>query len=142
MSPDIPSNSIPALLRDLRNETTTLLRQEMALAKTELKENASHFGHHAIQIAAGGFIAYAGLIVLLFGLGALLEVALTRAGVNSETAHWIGYALIGLAVAAVGWVLLAKARHALAADDLTPRRTVESLRENKEWAQSKLHHSS
>ena len=76
MNPESPNpNSIPTLLRDLRDETTTLLRQEVALAKTEMKENVSRMGSHAAQIAIGGFVAYAGIIVLLIGIGHLLGVS-------------------------------------------------------------------
>jgi hypothetical protein len=144
MNPEIPSSnqtSIPALLKDLRDETTTLLRQEVALAKAELKENTSKMTGHAVQIAIGGFVAYAGLIVLLIGLGQLLGALLVRAGVDANIATWVAPAAVGLLVAIIGWSMLARAKHALAHDDLLPRRTVDSLRTNKEWAQSKLQHS-
>ena len=135
-------NSIPVLLRDLRDETTTLLRQEVALAKTELKENASRMTGHAMHIAIGGFVAYAGIIVLLIGIGHLLGAVLMKAGMDPQLAQWLAPALVGLVVAIIGWVMLSKARHAIAHDDLAPRQTIDSLRDNKQWAQSKLHHSS
>jgi uncharacterized membrane protein YGL010W len=136
------ANSIPALLRDLRDEASTLVRQEVALAKTELKENVAQMRHHAVQIAVGAFVAYAGLIVLLLGLASLIEAALIRSGVDPAVAHWAGQAIIGLGVAIIGWAMLARAKHALAEDDLAPRQTIASLRESKEWAQTKMHHPS
>lgn len=143
MTPEVSHpNSIPSLLRDLRDETSTLLRQELALAKTELKENVTHLRQHAIQIAIGGFIAYAGLIVLMFGFASLIEAALIRSGAERAVAHWAGQAIIGVAVIVIGWAMLARAKHALGSDDLKPRQTIDSLRENKEWAQTKMHHSS
>ena len=135
-------NSIPNLLRDLRDETTTLLRQEVALAKTEMKENVSRMGSHAAQIAVGGFVAYAGIIVLLIGIGHLLGALLIRAGLDEQVARWLAPSIVGLVVAIIGWMMLAKAKHAMAHDDLAPKQTIDSLRENKEWAQSKLHHTS
>ena len=135
-------NSIPTLLRDLRDETTTLLRQEVALAKTEMKENVSRLGGHAAQIAIGGFVAYAGVIVLLIGIGHLLGALLIRAGLDDRVAQWLAPSIVGLIVAIIGWVMLSKARHAMTHDDLTPRQTIDSLRDNKQWAQSKLPHSS
>lgn len=143
-SPNPPSaqpNSIPALLRDLRDETTTLLRQEVDLAKTEMKENVSRLGNHAVQVAIGGFVAYAGIIVLLIGIGHLLGALLVRAGLDAQVAEWLAPSLIGLVVAIVGWAMLARAKNALAHDSLAPRQTVESLRDNKAWAQTKLHTS-
>ena len=137
-----PSPSIPTLLRELRDETSTLLRQEVALAKTELKENVSRAGHHATQIAIGSFVAYAGIIVLLIGIGHLLGAVLTRAGVDPQVAQWLAPSGIGLGVAIIGWSLLAKAKNALIHDDLAPRQTIDSLRTHKQWARNKFHHSS
>ena len=137
-----PAHSVPALLRELRDETTTLLRQEVALAKTELKENASRVGSHAAHIAIGGFVAYAGIIVLLIGIGHLLGALLVRAGMSEQVAQWLAPAVIGLVVTLIGWAMLAKAKSALAHDELAPRQTIDSLRDNKQWAGQKLHHSS
>jgi hypothetical protein len=143
MQPDSsPPNSIPGLLRELRDETTTLFRQEVALAKTELRDNVSRLGGHAMHIAMGGFVAYAGIIVLLIGIGHLLGALLVRMGVDEQIAQWLAPTIVGLIVAIIGWAMLAKAKNALTQTDLVPRQTIESLRENKQWAQSKLHHSS
>lgn len=136
--PSAQPNSIPHLLRDLREETTTLLRQEVALAKAELKENTSRMAGHAVQIAVGGFVAYAGVIVLLIGIGHLLGAVLVRAGFDRDVATWLAPALVGLVVALVGWTMLSRAKKAIAHDDLVPRRTIDSLRRNKQWAQHKL----
>jgi hypothetical protein len=134
-------NSITALLRELRDETTTLMRQEVALAKTEMKENVSRIGGHAAHIAVGGFVAYAGIIVLLIGIGHLLGAVLIKAGMDAQVAEWLAPSIIGLVIALIGWAMLAKARAAMTHDEIAPRQTVDSLRANKEWAQGKLHHS-
>lgn len=134
--------SIPGLLRELRDDTTTLFRQEVALAKTELKENVSKLGGKVAQLAVGGFVAYAGLIVLLIGLGHLLGALLMRAGLDEGVATWLAPTLVGLLVAIIGWVMVSKAKKAMAQADIAPTQTMESLRESKEWAQSKLHQSS
>jgi hypothetical protein len=143
MNPEPSSNpnSITGLLKELRDETTTLMRQEVALAKTEMKENVSRMGGHVAHIAIGGFVAYAGIIVLLIGIGHLLGAVLIKAGMDEQVAQWLAPSSIGLVIAIIGYMMLAKARHAMAHDEMAPRQTVESLRENKEWAQRKLHHS-
>lgn len=138
--PNAP-NSIPNLLRDLREETTTLFRQEVALAKTELKDNASRLGSHALQIAIGGFVAYAGVIVLLIGLGHLLGALLTRAGLDPDISQWLAPSVVGLIVAIIGWLMLNRAKNAIAHADVAPRQTIDSLKTNKQWAQRKLSHS-
>ena len=134
-------NSIPNLLRDLRDETTTLLRQEANLAKAEMREHVSRIGSHAAHLDVGGFIAYAGIIVLLIGIGHLLGAVLVRAGMDQQVAEWAAPSIIGLLVAVIGWAMLAKAKHAIAHEEFAPRQTIDSLQENKEWAQTKLHSS-
>lgn len=141
MNPETPPNSVPSLLRELRDETTTLLRQEVALAKTEMKENLSRFGSNVAHIAIGGFIAYAGAIVLLIGLGHLLGALLERAGMSGDLAEWLAPTIVGLVVGLIGWMLLSRARHAMTDETLIPRETLASLKSNKQWAQRKLSHS-
>jgi len=136
------SNSIPNLLRDLRDETSTLFRQEVALAKTEMKENVSRMTGHAVKVAIGGFVAYAGVIVLLIGIGHLLGAWLVRAGLDEQVAQWLAPSIVGMLVAIIGWIMLSSAKKAIAHDDLAPRQTIDSMRDNKQWAQSKLHPSS
>ena len=135
-------SSISGLLRELRDETTTLLRQEVALARSELKENVSRTTSHALHIAIGGFVAYAGIIVLLIGIGHLLGAVLIKAGLDPQVAPWLAPTVVGLLVAIIGWIMLSKAKHAMAHDDLAPRETIDSLRDDKQWARSKLHPSS
>lgn len=134
-------NTLPTLLRDLRDETTTLLRQEVSLAKAELKENTSRLTNHAVQIAIGGFVSYAGVIVLLIGLGLLLGSLLVRAGLDRDLAQWLAPTIVGVIVALVGWGMVARAKKAMTSEDIAPRKTIETMRENKDWAQSKLQHS-
>jgi hypothetical protein len=140
-TPSTNTSTIGNLLHELRDETTTLLRQEVALAKAELSEKARCFTGHALQMVIGGAVAYAGLIVLLFGFADLIAVALNRAGASADVAAWLGPALVGLVIALVGYFMLSRARKAMAADNLMPERTLDSLRQNKVWAQSKIRQS-
>ena len=134
-------NSIVGLLQTLRDESTTLLRQELALAKTELAANASRMGKNAAALAGGGFVAYAGVIVLLIGLGHLLGIGLIHVGLSPDIAEWLAPSIVGLVIALIGWGMVAKAKRSMAAAPLAPRKTVETLKTDKEWAQAKLQHS-
>jgi membrane glycosyltransferase len=135
------ATSIPGLLRELRDEASTLLRQQVALAKVELKENVSEFGGHVAKIAVGGVVTLIGATVLLIGVGQLLGVLLEAAGLSNDTAQWLGPVIIGLIVAVIGWAMLAKAKKAIAHESLTPRKTIETLKADQRWAQNKLQHS-
>jgi hypothetical protein len=133
------TSTIGSLLSELREESTTLLRQEVALAKAELGEKASQLGKNTAKIATGGAVAYAGAIVLLIGVGYLASHGLVALGLSESLSQWLGFVLVGVIVALIGWIMLAKAKKALNAENLTPRETVASLRENKRWAQTKIH---
>jgi H+/gluconate symporter-like permease len=135
------SNSIPGLLRELRDDAGTLLKQQVTLAKVELKENVSRLGGHVAKIAVGGVVTLVGATVLLIGLGQLLGVLLEAAGLSDDTAQWLGPVIIGLVVAVIGWALLSKAKKALAHDNIAPRQTFETLKADQQWAQNKLQQS-
>jgi len=134
-------NSIVGLLQNLRDDSTHLFRQEINLAKAELKQNASQIGRHAAELAVGGFVAYAGVIVLLIGLGQLIGVGLIRAGMDPDIAEWLAPTVVGLVIGLIGYLMLAKAKKALSQDTLAPTQTVESLKTDKQWAQENLHTS-
>ena len=70
------------------------------------------------------------------------EDGCVRAGLDEQVAQWLAPSIVGLLVAIIGWIMLSKAKNAIAHDGLAPRQTIDSMRDNKEWAQSKLHPSS
>jgi hypothetical protein len=135
------TSTIGLLLSDLRSETTTLLRQEIDLAKAELAEKANVAARTSMGIAQGGAVAYAGLIVLLIGVGQLLSVGLAALGLQEAVAAWLGPILVGGIAGAVGLVLLAKAKHTFQAENFDLPHTVASLKEDKRWVQSKIQHA-
>ncbi|PTY06340.1 phage holin family protein [Opitutaceae bacterium EW11] len=134
-------HSIPSLLKALRDETTTLLRQEVTLAKTELSEKVSVVVGNSVKLAIAGFVAYVGALVVLFALADLLAMLFVRAGVDADMATWLARAAVGLVVILVGWAMFVKAKKAISAENLVPEKTLQSVEENKEWAEAKLQHS-
>lgn len=130
--------SIVTLVKNLRDETTTLLKQEVDLAKTEMSEKAAKIGRNVAYLAVGGLVAYAGVLFVLLGLSLLVSWGLERAGLSREVALWLGPALIGLLVGLVGFVLVQKARHTLSNESLKPEKTIQSLKEDKVWTQQKF----
>ncbi len=139
--PPPPTTTIPGLLHSLRDDTTALLRQQVELAKAEIKESTMELIQGVIAVAIGGALALAGLLLILMAVGDLVAVALVNLGVSANTALWLGPLLLGAVVALIGWVVFAKARTALSAVNLIPTETVESLKDNKQWAKEKIQSS-
>ncbi len=117
--------SLGELFSELSQETTTLIRQEVNLAKTEMSQKASRVGKDVGFMAAGGAVAYAGLLAILAGAIALLDLVIPL---------WLSALLVGLVVAAIGYFLVRKGLDALKQEDLAPRETIQTLKEDKEWA--------
>jgi Putative Actinobacterial Holin-X, holin superfamily III/Protein of unknown function (DUF3618) len=129
--PAAPKVSVLGLVRNLTGEFKTFIRQEIDLAKTEASEKVSMIGKNAVSIAIGGFVAYAGLIVLLIGLGWLLGFAFTRAGLDPALATFLGLVVIGLVVALIGAAFIFKALSVFKKESMAPQRTLHTLKELK-----------
>jgi hypothetical protein len=130
--------SVTELFKRLRDETTTLFRQEVALVKAETSEKASRITRNVVFLAVGGAIAFAGFIFLLLGLDHLILVGLVGAGVSNRVAVWVAPLIVGVVIAAIGYGLLQKGVSTLRRERVAPHRTVQSLQENKEWLKHKI----
>ena len=60
-------SSIVYLLKKLRDDTTTLVRDEISLAKTEISEKIASTSRNIGYLAAGALVAYAALLLVLQG---------------------------------------------------------------------------
>lgn len=132
------SDSIPELLKELRDETTTLMRQEVALAKQELAEKVGKASRNAGYLIAGGVVAYAGVILVLAAVAALAYAGLVAAGVSHIVSGWLAPLLVGLLVAAVGFAFVQKAISTLSNLSVVPEKTVKSIQRDKELIKEKV----
>jgi hypothetical protein len=121
--------SLGELFSELASETTRLVRQEMLLAKIELGQKAATVGKRVGLIALGGAVAYAGL------LAALAAVILLIAHFMPV---WLAALIVGVGVMGLGYFLIQQHLNALKNADLTPRATVETLKQDKEWAREQI----
>jgi hypothetical protein len=120
---------LAALLSDLAGETSTLVRQEIALFKAELNEKLGRMGVGAGALAAGGVIAFSGWLALL---------AAAILGLSHVLAPWLSALVIGILVIALGAGLALFGKSRLNADALVPRRTLNSLRADEAWIRDQV----
>jgi hypothetical protein len=117
---DVASTSVAGLVTEISQDLSTLMRQELALAKAEFKQEAATTGKAAGMLGGAGL---AGCMVLLF-----LSIAAWWALASVMDQGWA--ALIVAAIWAVaGGVLYGAGRGRLRQVHPTPERTAETLRE-------------
>jgi hypothetical protein len=131
--------TIGELLRDLRGESSLLLREEFALAKREISEKISSSARNLIYIVGGALVAYCAITFLLLAVSALIAHVLIAQGVEDGWAILLGFLIVALVVGAVSAGMILKGVQTFKKLSLVPEKTVETLKEDKTWAQNKIH---
>jgi hypothetical protein len=117
------------LFGDLASDMSSLVRQEVALAKVEITQKAKYVGRNVGYLVIGGAVAYAALLAIIAAI--ILLGAKVVPG-------WGSALIVGAVVAGIGWMLIGKAMVALQQADLTPRETVETLKEDATWMKEQI----
>jgi uncharacterized BrkB/YihY/UPF0761 family membrane protein len=126
-----PLENLPLgdLLGDLATSMSNLVRQEIALAKVEITQKATYVGRNVGYLVIGGAVAYAALLAIIAAVIMLLAKVMPQ---------WGSALIVGAVVGAIGWMLIGKAMVALQQADLTPRETVETLKEDATWMKQQI----
>ena len=125
----IEERPLGELFSDLVNETTTLVRNEVALAKVEMTQKVTKVGRNVGSLVIGGAIGYAALLALCAAAILLLDLAMPA---------WLAALIVGVVVAVVAWILVSKALTALRNMELKPQESVESLKEDAQWIKEQI----
>ena len=122
---DISQVSVGELVGKVTTDLSTLMRQEFALAKAELTEEAKKASKGAASLGAAGYLGYLASIFASLTLMFLLDLFLPI-----WAAALIVTALYGL----IAFVLFSQGKKQMKTVDPTPRQTVETLKEDVQWA--------
>ena len=121
--------SLGDLFSELAAETGTLVRQEVALAQTELTQKATKVGKNVGFLAVGGAVGYAALLAVL---------AAVILGLANFVPAWAAALIVGAAVGIVAYLLISSGLKALQETNLIPTQTVETLKEDAEWMKNQV----
>jgi uncharacterized membrane protein YqjE len=125
---DLRDNSIGDLLKQLSEETSTLVKQELALARAELQEQGKRAGLGAGMLGGAGV---AGLLTL----GALTA---TLIGVlDTAMSFWLAALIVTVIWAAVAGVLALQGRNKIQQATPPAPQTVETVKEDVQWAKTR-----
>ena len=132
MEPEVVhTDSIGGLLRGILMDLRTLIREEIALARVEISEQAGRARAAAMSF---GMAAAA----LLFGGTFLLVAIATGIAELLDWPVWSGFLIVALLLSAAGFVALSSGRKQLRSFHAVPEETVETLKENSEWIAKRL----
>lgn len=119
--------SLGELFGELSQDMTLLFRQELQLARAEMSEKISHVTSNLVSVITGGFVTYVGALALvaalILGLHELADIP-----------PWVSALIVGALFATAGYVMLNRGLKELKRVDLAPRRTVETLKDDVQWA--------
>ena len=116
--------SLGDLFSRLSEQASTLIRQEIQLAQTEMTRKATKAGRNAAFVALGAVIA----------LGAFFSVIAALILVLAQVMEaWLAALIVAVVLAIAAALLIQYGISKLKQIDPAPRRTIETMRENKEW---------
>jgi hypothetical protein len=126
---ELRDHSTGELLKQLSNETTTLVRQEIELMKAELAAKAKPAGIGAGMFGGAG----------LFGLGAFLTLtAFFVVLLDGAMAIWLAALIVAVVYAAIAGVLALRGKQKVKeATPVAPEQTMESVKEDVQWAKTR-----
>jgi Putative Actinobacterial Holin-X, holin superfamily III len=122
--------TLAELVNGLMSDAKLLVRQELALARHELYEEARKTKTAAASLGVGIGIAAVGGLLLIIMLVHLLR-ALT------DWPIWTCYGIVGGIFVLLGGALLYSARRQISQIYVVPQQTVETMKENVRWFKRK-----
>jgi MFS family permease len=127
--PDMRDHSISELVKDLASETSTLVRQEIDLAKAEMTDRGKRAGKGAGMLAAGAVAALLALGALTAGFIAALDLAMPT---------WLAALIVTAIHGVIAGVLVQTGRKQVQeAAPPVPEETIESVKEDVQWAKTR-----
>jgi hypothetical protein len=121
---EVRSRSVGEIVGDIQKDLSTLVRQEIELAKAETKQEVTKAGKAAGMLGGAGF---AGYMVALF---ASLTIAYI---IGTFWPAWVGALIVTAIWGVVGAVLYSRGRQQLKTVN-GPRNTVDTIKEDAAWA--------
>jgi uncharacterized membrane protein YqjE len=123
---DSSESSTAELVKQLADQTTALVRQEVELAKAELAEKGKRVGIGAGMFGGAGVLG-------LYALGALTATLILLLATLLDEA-WLAALIVTVVYGAIAGVLALLGRNKVQeATPAAPERTVETVKEDVEW---------
>jgi uncharacterized membrane protein YqjE len=126
---DLRSEPVAELFKRLSEETSTLIRQELALAKTEIAQKAKNAGV-GIGLLSSAYV-FARLMIATLTAAVILALAIVVPAWAAALIVTGVYGLMALVLVLVG------VRRIKAGTPPVPTQTIETVKEDVEWLKSR-----
>ena len=123
------SEGIGTLISGVIKDLQELMRAELRLAQTELKEDATAAGRAIAVIAVGALIGLVGFIFLMLAVTYLPD---------RWVSQWVRALIVGAALLVIALILALNGKGTLSAASLKPEQTIETLKEDQQWAKQQI----
>src|SRR5215217_6407962 len=125
---DLRDQSLGELLKQLSEQTTRLVHQELELAKSELQQKAKQAGMGAGMFGAAGALGLA-------ALGALTACFILA--LNAVLPAWLAALIVAVVYGIIAFVLVKQGQARIkAAAPPVPEQTIETVKEDVQWAKT------
>ena len=122
--------SVPELMRELAQETGTLVRQELALARAEVTQSVRRTGLGIGELGGAAVTA-------LLALGCLTACAVAALALAMPV--WLAALIVGVLYGGVAAILGLRGRTEIAAAmPPKPEQTIETVKEDVEWVKTRM----
>ena len=123
--------SLRGLLRGILMDLRTLIREEIALARVEIREQAGRAKAAALSFGiAVAALAFGGVFLLIALATAIADLL--------NWPVWSGFLIVAVVLSVVGVVTLTSGRKQLQSVHAVPEETISTLKENSEWIAKRL----
>ena len=127
----VHGESIGDLLRGIMTDLQMLIREEIALARVEIREQAGRARAAALSFGiAAASLAFGGIFLLVAAATAIADML--------NWPVWAGFIIVATLLSLVGFVTLASGRRQLKHVHAVPQETISALKENSEWIAKRL----
>ena len=121
--------SVPEVLQDIVGNIQEIIRSEFTLAKIEVKQEAAQAKGLLVMWLIGGALG-------LYALGFMLFTAML--GMATVMPMWLAALIVAVVLTVISIALLSAASNRLKQVQKVPERTIETLKENVQWAKEQI----
>lgn len=136
MSAEPDNQSLGELFGRVTSDLSTLVRQEMQLAKVEIKQEVKTAGKAGGLLGGSAVTGYFALLFLSLALAMLIANVIPDS-LSQISRVLIGFLVVGLLYGIAAAVLGSKGKKELDHVDPVPQQTVETLKEDVQWAKTR-----